>query len=151
MSVYRINVFNSFENVIWRKAFSVPNRKNSISKGLEDHSGWDTVEKINKGNVILLCRGIRNIWAVAIAEDDCRITDVDSFKDVMKYKENGFRYVTLELYREFKSPIDGKTFFEGLLKEKNPFEDDKFCVELIPEKKLKDEFVGAINYLLAMS
>ena len=148
MSVFRINIFNTFENVISRGAFSVPNSTHSTFGNLEEESNWEVVEEIKKGNVILLCRGFRQIWGIAIASDDCRITDVDSFEETLRYEENGFRFVSIDIYQEFKSPIDGKTFFKGLL-EGNPFEEEIFCVELVHDKEKEPKFVEAIDKLLA--
>jgi hypothetical protein len=149
MSVYRINAYNSFENVIKRKAFSAPSAQHPLFKELSELSNWGEVENIRHGNVILICRGIRFIWAIGYARGDCRITDVDAFKPVMKYEENGFRFVNMELYREFQSPVDGKKIFTDLLSN-NPFDETFFCVRLNPLIDKKEEFTRAMNHLLEL-
>lgn len=147
MSVYRVNLYNTFDNVLKRKAFSVPSSDHTLYKELSDVSQWQMLEEIQKGNVLLLCRGIRLIWAIAYATDDCKFTDIDAFKQNLRYEEKGFRYISLDIYREFNAPIDGVKFFGNLLTNK-PFEDTYFCTKLdyIPEKK--DDFTRAMNKLL---
>lgn len=147
MAVFRLNVYNTYENVIKRRAFSAPSATHSLYKELSDISNWEEVDEIKHGNVILLCRGIRFIWAIAYARGDCRITDVDAFKPAMRYEEGGFRFVNLEIYREFQSPIDGKKLFNNLL-ENNPFEDTHFCIKLRYADIQKDEFTATVNKLL---
>lgn len=147
MSIYRVNLYNTFENIIKRKAFSAPSSTHSVYGELSELSKWETVEKIKKGNLILLCRGIRFVWAVAYANDDCRITDIDSFKPDMKFEKDGFRFVSIDIYKEYTSPLDGKKFFNNLVYE-NPFEDPNFCVEIKPAPELEMEFKKAINKLL---
>lgn len=147
MSIFRVNLYNTFENIIKRKAFSAPSGTHSIYKDLSELSKWDTLEKIKKGNIILLCRGIRFVWAIAYASDDCRITDIDAFKPAMKFEKNGFRFISLDIYKEYASPLDGKKFFNNLVYE-HPFEDPNFCVEIKPADGLEDEFHAAINKLL---
>ena len=147
MGVYRVNLYNTFENVIKRKAFSTPSSTHSLYGELSDLSNWGILEKIKKGNVLLLCRGIRFIWGIAYATDDCKITDIDSFKYPMKFEEFGYRYISIDIYKEFTSPIDGKKLFHNLLLS-NPFEDPHFCVQLkeLDDKKL--EFNKTMNKLL---
>jgi hypothetical protein len=84
---------------------------------------------------------------VAYANDDCRITDIDSFKPDMKFEKDGFRFVSIDIYKEYTSPLDGKKFFNNLVYE-NPFEDPNFCVEIKPAPELEAEFKKAINKLL---
>ncbi|MCC6275392.1 MAG: hypothetical protein IT569_06020 [Leptospiraceae bacterium] len=148
MSAYRINIFNTFENILARGAFSVPNSSHSTFGQMEEESSWKIVEKIKKGNVILLCRGVRQIWGIAIASDDCRITDIDAFEEILRYEEKGFRFVTIDIYREFKSPVDGIIFFKGLL-QNNPFDEELFCMELKHDKKKEAKFIEAMNKLLS--
>ena len=147
MSIYRVNLYNTFENIIKRKAFSAPSETHSLYKDLSEISKWNTLECIKQGNLILLCRGIRFVWAVAYASDDCRITDIDAFKPAMKYEKDGFRFVSLDIYKEYTSPLDGKKFFNNLVYE-NPFEDPHFCVEVKPADGLELDFAKAINKLL---
>ncbi|MBE7411350.1 MAG: hypothetical protein L6Q54_01200 [Leptospiraceae bacterium] len=147
MSVYRINLFNTFENIISRGAFSVPSSSHPVFEKHEEPS-WKTVEDIKKGNIIFLCRGVRQIWGIAIASDDCRITDIDSYKEIMKYEDNGYRFVSIDIYREFQAPIDGTIFFKDIL-ENNPFEENIFCSKLIYSQENESEFNEAINKLLS--
>ena len=89
MSIYRVNLYNTFENIIKRKAFSAPSSTHSVYGELSELSKWETVEK-KKRKFNLTCRGIRFVWAVAYANDDCRITDIDSFKPDMKFEKRWF-------------------------------------------------------------
>ncbi len=145
--IYRVNLYNTFENIIHRKAFSAPSSTHSLYKDLSDLSKWETLDTIKKGNLILLCRGIRFVWGIAYASDDCKITDVDAFKPKMKFEKNGFRFVSLNIYKEYTSPLDGKKFFNNLVYE-HPFEDPNFCVEIKPAPGLEEDFEMAINKLL---
>ncbi|MCE9501847.1 MAG: hypothetical protein K8R21_15300 [Leptospira sp.] len=115
MAVFRVNLFSNFENSMRRKAFSAPSKSNSVYLDFHDISHWSEIEKIKKGNLLLLCRNINNIWAIGFAKCDCRITDVDAFREDMTYEKKGNRYVNFEVYRELNTPIDGRLFFEGLL------------------------------------
>ncbi|NUM42511.1 MAG: hypothetical protein HUU45_12865, partial [Leptospiraceae bacterium] len=92
--------------------------------------------------------GVRQIWGIAIASDDCRITDIDSYKEIMKYEDNGYRFVSIDIYREFQAPIDGTIFFKDIL-ENNPFEENIFCSKLIYSQENESEFNEAINKLLS--
>ena len=121
MSIYRVNLYNTFENIIKRKAFSAPSETHSLYKDLSEISKWNTL--------------------------DCRITDIDAFKPAMKYEKDGFRFVSLDIYKEYTSPLDGKKFFNNLVYE-NPFEDPHFCVEVKPADGLELDFAKAINKLL---
>ena len=147
MAVFRVNLFSNFENAMQRRAFSAPSKTNSVFLDYNDISKWSELEKIKKGNLLLLCRNIDYIWAVGFASQDCHITDVDSFREDMTYELQGNRYVNFEVYRELHTPVDGRIFFEGLLQNR-PFEDYFLCIKLEPEKKLKNEFENAINFLL---
>jgi hypothetical protein len=150
MSVYRINVYKTYDTVIKRKAFSAPSAINQLIRDKNDFSKWSELERIKKGNLVMLCRGIKQIWAIAYTTDDCRITDIDCHAPTMVYEENGFRFVSIEIYREFAKPIDGSIYFNNLL-EQNAFEDTKYCVRLVPLASKIEEFNKGINELLQVN
>ncbi|NUM42681.1 MAG: hypothetical protein HUU45_13740, partial [Leptospiraceae bacterium] len=89
MAVFRVNLYNTFENALKRRAFSAPSKTNREYNDFSDLSHWSELEKIKKGNLLLLCRGIYQIWSIAFATDDCRITNVDAFREEMRYERNG--------------------------------------------------------------
>lgn len=145
MAVFRVNLYKVYDNVLERKAFSVPSRFNQVYLDYYDISKWSELEKIKKGNLLLLCRSNRSIWAVGYAESDCKVTDIDAFRETICFQEDGFRFVRIGVYKIYSSPVDGNKYFKGLL-ENNPFEEPYICVQLIPQNK--DEFSESINELL---
>lgn len=147
MAIYRINVYNTYEYILERKAFSVPSIHHKKYNELSDVSNWQELENIKTGNLILICRGIRDIWAIAYANDDCRLSDIDAFKDPIHYEENGYQYVSFHLCLELNKPIHGDTYFRGLLKN-DPFHEKFFCVHLEPDENKKEEYIESVNRLL---
>lgn len=148
MSVFRINLHNVFDLAIKRGAFSLPSKTNQAYEDYNDISHWSEMETIHKGNLLLFCKGVRNIWAVGYASADCCISDVDAFQETMKYERNGFRYISFNIYKELIHPIDGLVFFEGFFTKQNPFEEEYAIMKVEPEKKYIAEFDSAINKLL---
>ncbi|MCC6275391.1 MAG: hypothetical protein IT569_06015 [Leptospiraceae bacterium] len=148
MAVFRVNLFNTFENALKRGAFSAPSKTNMEYSDFNDLSHWSELEHIKKGNLLLLCRGVNQIWAIAYATDDCKITDIDAFREEIKYEEHGYRYISFHIYKELQRPIDGKIFFDKLLTSHNPFIEPHLCMRLQPDKNLLPIFNKAINHLL---
>ncbi|MBE7411351.1 MAG: hypothetical protein L6Q54_01205 [Leptospiraceae bacterium] len=148
MAVFRVNLYNTFENALKRRAFSAPSKTNREYNDFSDLSHWSELEKIKKGNLLLLCRGIYQIWSIAFATDDCRITNVDAFREEMRYERNGFRYVNFKVYKELVQPIDGKIYFDKLFEKENPFIEPHLCMQLNPITNRLGTFNKAINHLL---
>ena len=48
MSIFRVNLYNTFENIIKRKAFSAPSSNHSVYGELSELSKWENIERIKK-------------------------------------------------------------------------------------------------------
>ncbi len=149
MAIYRINLADTFDYAIKRLAFSAHTQDYSKSRGTDDNVGYAELEKIRKGDLLLLCKGIKKIHASALAIDDCIISDIDAYSNESKYFENGFRLIRFELINSLSESIDGEQYFKDLIKGA-PFSQGAmgFCFRVYPETDKIDAFASAVNRIL---
>ena len=149
MAIFRINLADTFDYTFKRNAFSAPTKAFMLSKGSDDNVGYSEVEKIRKGDLLLLCRGIRKIQATALAIEDCIISDVDAYSDKPVYFEKGFRLIKIELISTLWDSVDGEEFFNDLI-DGSPFSQGAmgFCFRVYPHPEKIPSFSEKVTSLL---
>jgi hypothetical protein len=149
MSVYRINLADNLEFTLKRKALSAPTEEYMRFLGKEDNVGYREVEKVKKGDVILLCRGIKKIQAVALVSEDCMIVDVDAYSSEPSYFEKGFRLLKFDIINILWEAVDGEAHFQNFI-DGTPFSKGAmgFCFKVYPNPSKIAEFNQQLTRLL---